>query len=444
MHVTHLSLVDFRNYGRAEVELAPGTVLFVGRNGQGKTNLVEAIGYASTVSSHRVSTDQALVRFGAEAAIVRMRVQHEDRALVVEVQINRTGANKAQVNRGAIRVRELPRYFSSVLFAPEDLALVRGEPSGRRAFLDTLVVQRTPRFAGVMADYDRVLRQRNSLLKSARASRIPADALTTLDVWDDRLVELGTELMIARHELVSALRPFIGQAYRAVAGDDHAVRVGLQVSIDGESGIPSFDADAPLEVDVVRERFRAAVAARRRAELDRAVTLVGPHRDDLVLELNGLPARGYASHGESWSFALALKLASAQVLRAEAVAGDPVLVLDDVFAELDEGRRERLADAVGDFEQVLITAAVGGDVPARLRATTVTIAAGAIVEPDAAPSAATVPEPATPLAGTVPTGVDNPGEKSAINTSDDQLAGAADSEADSTPASSAADSEDRV
>ena len=381
MHVTHLSLVNFRNYERVEVELVPGTVLFVGRNGQGKTNLVEAIGYASAVSSHRVSNDQALVRFGTDSAIVRMRVQHEERALVIEVQINRTGANKAQVNRGAIRVRELPRYFASVLFAPEDLALVRGEPSGRRSFLDTLVVQRTPRFAGVMADYERVLRQRNSLLKSARASRIPADALTTLDVWDDRLVDLGTELMIARHDLVLALRPFIAQAYRAVAGDDHVARVGLQVSIDDEGGIPSREEGVPLTSTEVRERFRAMLTVRRRAELDRAVTLVGPHRDDLVLELNGLPARGYASHGESWSFALALKLASAQVLRAEAVAGDPVLVLDDVFAELDEGRRDRLADAVGDFEQVLITAAVEGDVPGRLRATTITIAAGAIVEP---------------------------------------------------------------
>jgi DNA replication and repair protein RecF len=218
VHVTHLTLVDFRNYARADVELSPGTTLFVGRNGQGKTNLVEAIGYLSTVSSHRVSTDQALVRAGQESAIVRMRVQHEERALVIELQLNRAGANRAQVNRGAIRTRELPRYFASVLFAPEDLSLVRGEPSGRRAYLDALVVQRSPRFAGVISDYERVVRQRNSLLKSARASRLPADSLTTLDVWDDRLVELGTALMVARHELVEQLRPRISHAYRAVAG----------------------------------------------------------------------------------------------------------------------------------------------------------------------------------------------------------------------------------
>ena len=389
MHVTHLTLVDFRNYARADVELSPGTTLFVGRNGQGKTNLIEAIGYLSTVSSHRVSTDQALVRAGQESAIVRMRVQHEERALVMELQLNRTGANKAQVNRGAVRTRELPRYFASVLFAPEDLSLVRGEPSGRRAYLDALVVQRSPRFAGIISDYERVVRQRNSLLKSARASRLPADSLTTLDVWDDRLVELDTALMVARHELVEQLRPRISQAYRAVAGDEHDTGVSIQRSIDADAPTdaattaPVEAAEAGGDPVIVAAAFRERLASRRRDELDRAVTLVGPHRDDLVLDLNGMPARGYASHGESWSFALALKLASAEVLRVDAVAGDPVLVLDDVFAELDEGRRERLADAIVDYEQVLITAAVGRDVPERLRATTVRIAAGAIVEPDA-------------------------------------------------------------
>jgi DNA replication and repair protein RecF len=379
VHVTHLSLVDFRNYARAEVGMVPGTTLFVGRNGQGKTNLVEAIGYLSTVSSHRVSTDHALIRAGQDSAIVRMRVQHEDRALVIEVQLNRTGANKAQVNRGAIRTRELPRYFASVLFAPEDLSLVRGEPSGRRTYLDTLVVQRAPRFAGVIADYERVVRQRNSLLKSARASRLSGDSLSTLDVWDDRLIELGASLMVARHELVEELRPQISAAYRAVAGDEHDTRVSIQRSIDGDEKLPEDDPSRG-DAATIAALFRDRLTARRREELDRAVTLVGPHRDDLVLDLNGLPARGYASHGESWSYALALKLASAEVLRVAAVAGDPVLVLDDVFAELDEGRRERLADAVGGFEQVLITAAVERDVPERLRASTVTIAAGSIVE----------------------------------------------------------------
>ncbi|WP_439564986.1 DNA replication/repair protein RecF [Microcella sp.] len=388
MHVTHLSLLDFRNYTRADVALAPGAVLFVGRNGQGKTNLVEAIAYAGSAASHRVSSDHALIRFGADTGIVRLRVEHDDRAVVIEIELNRASPNRAQANGSPVRMRDLPRYFASVIFAPEDLSLVRGDPGVRRGFLDTLVVQRTPRLAGVISDYERVVRQRNSLLKSARASRLPIESLTTLDVWDERLVSLGTELIMARADLVDALRPHVARAYSAVAGDDHLTRMSLRLSIDADLDDDREDeAGAVLDAGSDREqvardlaeRFRARVAERRRAELDRAVTLVGPHRDDLVLELNGLPARGYASHGESWSYALALKLASAEVLRADAVAGDPVLILDDVFAELDEGRRERLADAVGDFEQVLITAAVGADVPQRLAATRIGISAGTIV-----------------------------------------------------------------
>jgi len=378
VHVTHLQLVDFRNYAQADVALQAGPVLFIGRNGQGKTNLVEAIAYAGTASSHRVATDQALIRAGAEAAVIRARVQHDDRAIVIELQLNRSSPNRAQVNGSAVRMRELPRYFTSVLFAPEDLALVRGDPGVRRDFLDALVVQRTPRLASVVADYERVVRQRNSLLKSARASRLRPEQLTTLDVWDDRLIDLGTQLITARAEVVELLRPHVAQAYSAVAGDDHRTRIALRLSIHG-SADDAFPAEQVADPAGLAELFRARVAERRRDELDRAVTLVGPHRDDLVLELNGLPARGYASHGESWSYALALKLASAEVLRADAVAGDPVLILDDVFAELDHGRRERLADAVGAYEQVLITAAVGADVPERLAATRIGISAGTIV-----------------------------------------------------------------
>lgn len=382
MHVAHLTLADYRNYKHAEIALEPGAVLFVGRNGQGKTNLVEAIAYAGTASSHRVSTDQALIRFGAESAVIRARVQHADRAIVVEIELNRGSPNRAQVNHSAVRVRDLPRYFSSVVFAPEDLALVRNDPAVRRGFLDTLVVQKTPRFAGVMSDYERVVRQRNSLLKSARASRLPADRLTTLDVWDDRLVSLGTEIIVARAALVNALQPHVAQAYSAVAGDDHHTRLSMRLSVNGRDDDAMTGSDSHLDesAEQLAERFRRVLADNRRAELDRAVTIIGPHRDDLVLELNNLPARGYASHGESWSYALALKLASAEVLRENAVAGDPVLILDDVFAELDEGRRERLADAVGGFEQVLITAAVGADVPERLAARRVSVVAGTIAQ----------------------------------------------------------------
>ncbi|ROP75050.1 DNA replication and repair protein RecF [Frigoribacterium sp. PhB107] len=384
MRVLHLSLTDFRNYASAEVALARGPNLFVGRNGQGKTNLVESLGYLATLGSHRVSSDAAMIRQGTDSAIVRARLESEGRELLAEVQINRTGANRAQVNRSAIKPRELPRYFTSVLFAPEDLALVRGEPSGRRRFLDELLVTRAPRFAGVQADYDRVLRQRNTLLKSARASGVKAGQLGTLDIWDERLVALGTEIVVARERLVADLAPEVARSYAAVAGEDHAARLSTVLSIRGatvDDDAPAPEAPteqvAPAEVADV---FREALARVRPSELDRGLTLVGPHRDDLFLTLNGLPARGYASHGESWSFALALKLASAAVVRAEASTGDPVIVLDDVFAELDGSRRERLADAVADYEQVLITAAVEEDVPDRLAAHTVRISAGTIVE----------------------------------------------------------------
>nr|WP_199861640.1 DNA replication/repair protein RecF [Frigoribacterium sp. CFBP 8766] len=379
-----MSLTDFRNYASAEVALARGPNLFIGRNGQGKTNLVESLGYLATLGSHRVSSDAAMIRQGTDSAIVRARLESEGRELLAEVQINRTGANRAQVNRSAIKPRELPRYFTSVLFAPEDLALVRGEPSGRRRFLDELLVTRAPRFAGVQADYDRVLRQRNTLLKSARASGVKAGQLGTLDIWDERLVALGTEIVVARERLVADLAPEVARSYAAVAGEDHAARLSTVLSIRGatvDDDAPAPEAPteqvAPAEVADV---FREALARVRPSELDRGLTLVGPHRDDLFLSLNGLPARGYASHGESWSFALALKLASAAVVRAEATTGDPVIVLDDVFAELDGSRRERLADAVADYEQVLITAAVEEDVPDRLAAHTVRISAGTIVE----------------------------------------------------------------
>ncbi len=382
MIVTTLALSDFRNYHFADVDLVAGPNLFVGSNGQGKTNLVESLGYLSTLGSHRVSSEQAMIRQGADSAVIRARLRHDDRELLLEVQLNRTGANRAMLNRNELRVRELPRYVSTVLFAPEDLALVRAEPSGRRRFLDELLVLRTPRMAGVMADYDRVLRQRNSLLKSARASGAREGRLSTLDIWDERLIALGSELIEARGSLVADLQPEVSAAYISVAGDDHHAVLSSQLTILG--GDPDAESGAGISSVVIAAeeagvKFRESLDRLRRNELDRGVTLVGPHRDDLVLELNGMPARSHASHGESWSFALALKLASAAVLRREAATGDPILILDDVFAELDEARRERLASAVADFEQVLITAAVQGDVPARLSGHTVRIERGRII-----------------------------------------------------------------
>ena len=382
MHVARLSLTDYRNYERAELELGPGATVLVGRNGQGKTNLVEAIGYLATLGSHRVSGDQALIRAGADAAIVRALLSHGDRELLVELQLNRQGANRAQVNRSPVKTRELPRYAHSVLFAPEDLAIVRGEPSVRRRLLDELLIQRTPRLAGVMADYERVLKQRNSLLKSARARGLAVDKLTTLDIWDERLVAFGSELIDQRLALVDELREPLAAAYRAIVDADHGPGMTPSLSIDGAD--PDSDAEqvvgAADSTVGTRERFTEALRVLRLKELERGVTLVGPHRDDVVLLLNGLPAKGYASHGESWSFALALRLASAELLRRDSMTGDPVLVLDDVFAELDRLRRERLAHAIAGFEQVLVTAAVLEDVPVPLTARIVHIAAGHIVD----------------------------------------------------------------
>lgn len=385
MRVVHLSLTDFRNYRAAEVEFSPGANLFIGSNGQGKTNLVESLGYLSTLGSHRVPSDHAMIRQGQNSAIVRAKLEYDGRPLLAEVQINRVGTNRAQINRSAIRTRELPRYFSSVLFAPEDLALVRGEPSGRRRFLDTLLTLRSPRLVGVFTDYERVVKQRNTLLKSARSTGVRADQLGTLDIWDERLIDLGSEIISARAQLVADLLPEVTAAYVAVAGQDHEVNLLSELSIltpdvDGDTAPLSRDA-VSISISAATDAFRVSLRRVRRAELDRALTLVGPHRDDVFLELNSMAARGYASHGESWSFALALKVASARLLRRESASGDPVVILDDVFAELDQSRRGRLATAVADFEQTLITAAVLEDVPGELRGHTTRIVAGTVVAP---------------------------------------------------------------
>ena len=383
MIVEHLSLVDFRNYAAADVTLVPGPNVFLGRNGQGKTNLAEAIGYFATLGSHRVSQDAPMVRYGADAAFVRARLGYGERRIQLEAQLNRSGSNKARVNGSPVRTSELPRYAQVVLFAPEDLQIVRGDPSARRRFADQLLVQRAPRMSGVLGDYDRVLKQRTALLKSARARGMKADQLTTLDVWDDKLVSLGTEIIRARLRLADELAQPMRDAYEAIAGADHDPRLEWVLSVAGadpeEDASASTDEPLPGGVEALEASFRSALAAKRVQELDRGVTLVGPHRDDLLLRLRGLPVKGYASHGESWSTALSLRLASAQLLRDQLRLGDPIVILDDVFAELDADRRARLAGVVADFEQVIVTAAVDTDVPEPLRARTVRVEAGTIV-----------------------------------------------------------------
>jgi DNA replication and repair protein RecF len=384
MIVEQLSLIDFRNYAVADVTLGPGPNVFVGRNGQGKTNLAEAIGFLATLGSHRVSNDAPMVRDGADAAIIRARLTHGERTVLLEAQVNRQGANKARVNGVGVKTAELPRYAQVVLFAPEDLQIVRGDPSSRRRFADQLLVQRSPRLAGVLGDYDRVLKQRTALLKSARARGIRGENLSTLDVWDEKLVALGSELIRARLTLATDLQGPLAEAYSAIAGADHSPQLDWALSIRGgdpeDGSIDGRPADAAAGERTIEDLFHAALQERRGAELDRGLTLVGPHRDDLVLRVRGLPVKGYASHGESWSVALSLRLASAQLLRAESRLGDPVLILDDVFAELDTDRRARLAELAGDYEQVIVTAAVEEDVPRGLRARVVRVDAGRILQ----------------------------------------------------------------
>ena len=358
MFVRHLSVADFRSWASAEVAFDPGPMVLVGANGQGKTNLIEAIGYLSTLSSHRVPTDAPLVRTGAERAVVRAAVVSSGRELRVEVEIAPGRANRAKVNGAAVpRPREVLGIVRSVLFAPEDLAIVRGDPSERRRFLDELLVQRAPRLAGVRADYDRVLKQRATLLKSAGAARRGGGTgdLRTLDVWDGHLATHGAQLLAARLELVDALRPHVAAAYAQVAPSSVPLRLSYVASVE----LPDEHSTDLLEAALLNELARL-----RTQEVERGVNLVGPHRDELQLQLGELPVRGYASHGESWSTALALRLGSYELLRDDtASTGDPVLILDDVFAELDVGRRDQLALAASKAEQSIITVAVPSDVP---------------------------------------------------------------------------------
>jgi DNA replication and repair protein RecF len=376
VYVTALGLLDFRSYQQAEVQLTPGVTAFVGPNGQGKTNLVEAIHYTATLGSHRVANDAPLVRAGAARAIVRTEIRSDhERDLVVELEINPGRANRARVNRAPVpRPREVLGLLRTVLFAPEDLSLVKGDPSERRRFLDELLTLRTPRLAGVRQDYDRILKQRNSLLKSASTARRQHRSggaegqLRTLEVWDSHLARAGSELLATRLELLESLRPLVSGGYDAVARGKGDARLEYKSSVRLEPGVTSRD-----ELEQV---LLAAVLDRRQDELDRGVSLVGPHRDDVILGLGDLPAKGYASHGESWSFALALRLASYELLKAD--GGEPVLILDDVFAELDTQRRDRLAELVAPAEQVLVTAAVAADVPGDLSGARFDVVDGAV------------------------------------------------------------------
>jgi DNA replication and repair protein RecF len=381
MHVKHLTLSNFRNYQTVELPLNQGINLLVGKNGQGKTNLAEAIFYAATLSSHRVSGYLPLIKQGESKAIIRILARFDDRENLLELELNTQGANRARINKSdATRVRDVLGYVNAVIFSPEDLDIVKRDPSNRRAFIDELIVQLTPRMAGVYSDYERVLKQRNTLLKSARNIPAGSSSLSTLDSWDQSLVRIGSELISARFDITARLSPHLHEAYAAIADEKNDPSVKLRSSllsndIESESSSEFLETGDREEIENL---FHQRLKEVRTKELERGITLVGPHRDDLLLLLGSLPAKGYISHGESWSYALALKLASAELIRKEARAGDPVLILDDVFAELDSTRRSRLASLVSHNEQVIITAAVAEDVPSELSATRFYVKAGSL------------------------------------------------------------------
>lgn len=400
MYVRHLALIDFRSWATADVSLLRGANVLVGRNGTGKTNLVEGLGYLATLGSHRVAGDAPMIRRGTPRAIVRAAVVSDERELLLEVEITAGKANRARINRAPVtRARDLLGVLRTVLFAPEDLALVRGDPSERRRFLDDVLIMRAPRLAGVRSDYDRVLKQRNALLKTAGMARRSGGDLSTLEVWDAHLAAVGAELLRARIALVDELRPHVTAAYADVAGEhervdvvyrssvwppgEAAASVGGKVGLGGAGGVVgegSVRSVAALQelpsAALLEQEMLGRIRDVRQQELDRGITLVGPHRDDLELMLGDGPAKGYASHGESWSFALALKFGGFALLRSDGV--DPVLVLDDVFAELDTTRRDRLTELVADADQVIVTAAVENDVPAALRGRRFVVAEGQI------------------------------------------------------------------
>ena len=384
MFVKHLTLSHFRNHVSTEIALEPGVNLLVGPNGQGKTNVVEAIEYLSTLSSHRVAGYQPLIHKDSLSAIVRLKVSHADRDVIIDLELHRDNANALRINQSPIpRIRDVLGTVNSVVFAPEDIDIVKRDPSNRRGFIDQLLIQFSPRLSGVMGDYERVLKQRNTLLKTARATGAKGNSLSTLDAWDESLMKFGSEIVAERLVLLNRLKPYLTEAYQAIAVANNEPNILMKSSILGAAIVDDYE-EAELEyleladLENVPELFRTKLASVRAKELERGITLIGPHRDDLVLLLGDLPAKGYASHGESWSYALALRLASARLLRDESRTGDPIVILDDVFAELDTGRRDRLASLVADNEQVIITAAVREDVPQSLKAAVFEVSKGVV------------------------------------------------------------------
>ena len=366
MLLEQLELVDFRSYANVSVAFVPGPNVLVGRNAQGKTNVLEGVYYLAGGSSHRTSSDAPLVRAGCDVAILRARARTDaGRELRVEYELRPGGRARARVGGQApTRTRDAIGLLRAVLFAPEDVQIVRGDPSDRRRFLDELLTQRRPAYSAARQEYERVLRQRNALLRAARNAPMGnSPASSTLDTWTDALVSAGSTVLAARIAVLHALAGPTASAYAdllvGTQGAASDVRLEYQLST-GRLVMAQPGQGVPDPAELARE-LRAGLDEHGDAEVDRGMTLAGPHRDDLLLSLAGLPAKGFASHGETWSLVLALRLASRAVLFE--VGDEPVVLLDDVFAELDEQRRDRLADHCRRFGQVLVTAAVNDDVP---------------------------------------------------------------------------------
>jgi DNA replication and repair protein RecF len=384
MFAKRVKLTNFRNYESADIEFSSGVNLIYGPNGQGKTNLVEALNFFAALDSHRVAGHTPLIKQGKSTAIISLELSHENRDLLLEYEINADSSNRARFNKSEVaKPKDILGYLNSVIFAPEDLDIVKRDPSNRRAFLDQLIVQFNPRMHGVYADYDRVLKQRNTLLKSARATGTKGDSLSTLDVWDQALVKNGTEIISARVGITEKLSPPLVTNYQNIAKSNNEPSMFIRSSVVESSKLDQDDLETQDALDTTNKEeisslFQKKLSLVRQKELERGITLVGPHRDDLQLNLGSLPAKGYASHGESWSYALSLKLASLEILKSESKLGDPILILDDVFAELDKDRREKLSDLVQQNEQVLITAAVIEDIPGNLLATKFEVESGRV------------------------------------------------------------------
>lgn len=371
MHVISLTAVDFRSYSFVEINLNKGVTTFIGSNGQGKTNLIEAISYCATLSSHRVSQDLPLIKQNQPRAIIRTGVKYLERTNWIEIEIWPNKSNKAKLNGSECKkTKEVLGVLQTITFSPEDLIIVKGDPGDRRYFLDDLLVQKSPSFIGIKSDYEKVLKQRNALLKSSYSARRNnlESVLSTLEIWNEQLLNFGSQITLARFELINELLPHVVKTYTEIAPNSKTLNIKY---------LPSVTTDE-MTLGNIRMQMQEQLKLKQNDELDRGLTLVGPHRDEMEISIGELPAKGYASHGESWSVSLSLKLASFDLLKENSSAGDPVLILDDVFAELDSARRNHLVQRIHSVEQVLITAAVAQDVPNELGGVKLLVANGKV------------------------------------------------------------------